>query len=82
MSKRLQVILDVREYKSFQQVAREAGLSLGEWVRQALRRTAEGFSRKRPQAKLKAIAKAQRHRFPTGDIDQILSEIERGRLES
>lgn len=79
MSKRLQVILDIREYKSFQQIARETGLSLGEWVRQALRRTAEGFSRKRPQAKLKAIAKARRHGFPTGDIGDILVDIERGR---
>lgn len=79
MSKRLQVILDVREYKSFQLIARETGVSLGEWVRQALRRTAEGFSRKTPQSKLKAIAKARRHQFPTGDIDDILSDIERGR---
>lgn len=79
MSKRLQVILDIREYKSFQQIAKETGVSLGEWVRQALRRTAEGFSRKRPQAKLKAVAKAQRHGFPTGDIGDILADIERGR---
>jgi hypothetical protein len=79
MSKRLQVILDAREFKSFQQIARETGVSLGEWVRQALRRTAEGFARKTPQAKLKAISRASRHSFPTGDIDDILSEIERGR---
>lgn len=79
MSKRLQVILDVREYRSFQQLAREMGLSLGEWVRQALRRTAGAVSRKRPQAKLKAITQARRHRFPTGDIDDILADIERGR---
>lgn len=82
MSKRLQVILDVREYRSFQQIARETGLSLGEWVRQAMRRMAEGVSRKRPHSKLKVIAKASRHHFPTGDIEDILSEIERGRSES
>lgn len=80
MSKRLQVILDAREYKSFQQIAKETGVSLGEWVRQVLRHTAEGISRKSSQSKLKAIAKSQRHHFPTGDINDILSDIERGRI--
>lgn len=82
MSKRLQVIIDVHEYKSFQQIARDAGMNLGEWVRQALRRTAEWSSHKKPQSKLKAITRASRHRFPTGDIEDLLAEIETGRSGS
>ena len=31
------------------------------------------------EAKLRAIAKAARHEFPTADIDVILREIEEGR---
>lgn len=82
MRKRLQVLLAPREYKSFQQAAKEAGLSLGEWVRQVLRRAAEGISRKSPREKLEGIRKASQLNCPTGDIEQILSEIEKGRFES
>jgi hypothetical protein len=31
-----------------------------------------------PEARLKAIRRAAEYSFPTGDIDQMLREIERG----
>jgi len=53
-------------------------MSVGEWVRQALR---EARSRKPvndSDTKLKAIRRAAGLSFPTADIDQMLAEIERG----
>ncbi len=80
MSKRLQVLIEPREYKTFQMLAKEAGLSLGEWVRQALRRLTLTHSQKSVQQKLDHIRKYSRYNFPTGDIEQILAEIEKGYL--
>lgn len=81
MSKRLQVLLNYKEYKSFQQLAKEAGVSLGEWVRQALRRVAGDYSGKSPAEKIAAIRRAVQLNGPTCDIEQMLEEIERGRLQ-
>ena len=61
-------------------MAREAGLSLGEWVRQALRQTGATLSSKSPRRKLENIRRSAAHRAPSGDMDQILSEIEKGYL--
>lgn len=80
MSKRLQVLLEPKEYRTFQQIAREAGLSLGEWVRQALRKFLEDKPKKTPQEKLAAIRRASQYNFPTADIEQMLAEIEKGYL--
>ena len=78
MAKRLQVILQDRDYKEIQRMARSRNLSIAEWVRQAL----EAARRRQPVGdagkKLDVIRAAARHDFPTGDIEQMLSEIERG----
>lgn len=81
MSKRLQVLLEPREYRGFQQLAKQAGLSLGEWVRQALRRMAGSKPRKTPEEKRAAIQRALQYNCPSGDIEQILAEIESGYLQ-
>jgi hypothetical protein len=65
MSKRLQVILQDPEYREIQRMARSRGMSIAEWVRQALH-----FARRREPAgsvnkKLEAIRKAVRHNYPT-----------------
>ena len=78
MSKRLQVLLDEEEYEEIQGVARRQRVTLAEWVRQALRHAKNG----QPgtiDAKLRAIADASRHEFPTADIATMLQEIEAGR---
>ncbi|MCY4113322.1 MAG: ribbon-helix-helix protein, CopG family [Chloroflexi bacterium] len=77
MSKRLQVLLDEEEYREIQRVARRQRVTVAEWVRQALRQ-ARSDDAGTIDAKLRAIAKASRHSFPTADIEDMLEEIEAG----
>jgi hypothetical protein len=55
-------------------------LTVAKWVRRALRE----MRRSRPQSTLErkraAISKALEHAAPTADIDQMLAEIESGRV--
>ena len=78
MTKRLQVILQDPEYREIQKMARSRRMSLAEWVRQALelarRREPLGTTGK----KLDVIRAAAQHDYPTGDIDTMLAEIEKG----
>jgi hypothetical protein len=78
MAKRLQVILQDPEYREIQRVARSRHMSLAEWVRQAL----ESARRQEPVGsagkKLESIHIAVQHEFPTGEIEEILAEIEAG----
>lgn len=78
MSKRLQVLLEEPELREIQRAARVGRVTVAEWVRQALRaarrRQPEGDVRK----KLEVVRAASRHAYPTGDIGQILAEIDRG----
>ena len=74
MAKRLQVLLDKEEYLETQAVARRQGMTVSEWVHQALRR-AKDEQPGTVEAKLPAIADASRHEFPTADIDVMLGEI-------
>ena len=78
MSKRLQVLLDEKEWADIQRAARVKHVTVAEWVRQALRTARQREPQRDSEKKLKAIRVATRHSFPTGDIDQILAEIERG----
>ena len=77
MSKRLQVLLDEEEYKEIQGVARRQRVTLAEWVRQALRQ-ARSDHPGAVDAKLRVIADASQHNFPTADIEVMLREIEAG----
>jgi hypothetical protein len=78
MAKRLQVILQDPEYREIQKMARSRHMSLAEWVRQAL----ELARRREPLAstgkKLDVIRAAAQRNYPTGDIDSMLAEIEKG----
>jgi hypothetical protein len=78
MGKRLQVILQDREYREIRQIALARGMSIAQWVRGALelaRRDEPGGS---VEKKLDAVRAAVRHEFPSGDIDGMLAEMERG----
>ncbi len=77
MSKRLQVLLDEEEFREFQTVARRQRMTLAEWVRQALRQ-ARSDHPGNVETKLRVIADASRHEFPTSDIEIMLREIEAG----
>ena len=62
-------------------IDRREQLTVGEWVRRALRDARARQPVHDAQFKLKAIHKAAEYSFPTADIDQMLEEIERGYQE-
>lgn len=72
------MILRDSDYREFQRIARSRHMSMAEWVRQAL----DSARRREPVSsaakKLAAVRAAVQHEFPTGDIDTMLAEIERG----
>ena len=82
MSKRLQVILDEEEMRAIQEMAKRHHTTVAEWVRQTLRAARRKEPRVEAERKLKAIRAAARHKFPSGDIEQMLAEIERGYLSN
>lgn len=80
MSKRLQVLFEEDELEEIREAARRQRLTVAGWVRQALRAARRDQLGVQPQDKLLAVREAAAHGFPTGDIEQMLSEIEQGYL--
>jgi len=78
MAKRLQVIVQDREYRDIQRAARLRRMSIAEWVRQALVQARKREPSREVASKLEVIRAAARMDFPTADIDRMLEEIERG----
>ncbi len=78
MSKRLQVLLPDEELQDIQRLAKRERLTVGEWVRRALREARASRPVSEPESKLKAVRRAAKYSFATADIAQMLSEIERG----
>ncbi len=78
MSERLQVLLDPSEFEEIRAVARRHRMTVAEWVRQALRAARREEPAADPQRKLRMVREASRGAYPTADIGQMLSEIERG----
>lgn len=77
----MQVPMDDAEYRDIQRFAREKKMTVAEWVRQALRAARLQEPRSRSEKRFDVVREAAGHSFPTGDIGQILSEIERGYLD-
>jgi hypothetical protein len=78
MSKRLQVLLPDSEMSDIQRIAKREHLTVGEWVRRALRETRASRPAIDPETKLKAVRHGAQFSFPTADLERMLSEIERG----
>lgn len=78
MSKRLQVLLDDAEYRRLHRYARKKGTTVAAIVRERLQAVGEDEPRVSVERKLALIREAAKHRFPTGDIDQMLEEIAAG----
>jgi hypothetical protein len=55
-------------------------MTTAEWVRQSLRAAREAGAGADPRSKLEAVRTAVTNSYPSGDIDQILAEIEGGYL--
>lgn len=68
------------DLERYVRTADAAGVTLSEWVRQALRVAERERSSGNMEAKLAAIRKAASYEFPEPDIDTMLAEIEAGRL--
>ena len=78
MSIRLQVVMENTELDAIRTAARERGMTVSEWVRETLREARRKVSSGDAERKLAAIRAADRHAYPTADIDQMVAEIERG----
>ena len=66
------------ELDAVRAAARERGLTVSEWVRETLREARSKVASGDAERKLAAIRAADRHGYPTADIDHMLAEIERG----
>ena len=66
------------ELAAVRAAAREKGQTVSEWVRETLRDARSRVAGGDAERKLAAIRAADRHGYPTADIDQMLAEIERG----
>lgn len=72
------MLLDEAEYLEIRRAAESEGMTIAEWVRQSLRSARRGEA-ERVSAKLRALADAVGHDFPTGDIAEVLGGIGVGR---
>ena len=74
----LQVSLSEEEYGDLKAIASWRGQSVDDWARDALLKARNEQSHT-VESKLKAIAEAAKHSFPSGDIEDMLAEMEAGR---
>ncbi|MEX0784446.1 MAG: antitoxin [Dehalococcoidia bacterium] len=79
MSKRLQVVLPDDEYRAVIDAARRQGKPVSAVVRESLRRTLADGSDSDPDQRIAAVLRFARFAGPTGDIHELLGDIERGR---
>ena len=82
MSKRLQISIPDDEYRAVAEVARRRRTTISRVVRDSLRRTVAEESQEAPEERIAAVLRYARFAGPTGDIDHVLSEIERGRTSA
>jgi hypothetical protein len=72
------VLLPEEEMEEIRRLARREQLTVGEWVRRALREARARRPVHDSKRKLQAIRRAASYSFPTADIEQMLKEIEQG----
>ena len=78
MSTRLQVLLDEKELRDFRRLAKQQGVTVSEWVRQALREARRRMPAENRTRKLAVVRAATKHGFPAPDMVAMLAEIEQG----
>ncbi len=79
MSKRLQIVMPDDEYRAVTEAAQRQGKPVARLVRESLRRTLAEESVMAPSERIARVLQFARFAGPTGDIDSLLEEIERGR---
>ncbi len=78
MTKRLQVLLEDSELSEIQALARQRRQTTAAWVRDALRAARTASEYPTVESKLRAIREAAAFAYPTGDVEQLLTETEVG----
>jgi hypothetical protein len=79
MSKRLQVVLPDEDYRALVSAARRRGQTVSRLVRDSMRRILAEEAEPDPDRRIAAILRFARFAGPTGDIAQMLEEVEQGR---
>jgi hypothetical protein len=79
VSKRLQIVMPDDEYRAVAREARRRGKPIAQVVRESLKRTLTEEREDDPEQRIAAVLRFARFHGPTGDIDEILADIERGR---
>ena len=74
----MQVVLDDKELSQIKAFAVQQHMTLSEWVRQALREARRRIPVEKAEKKISVVHAASKNAFPTGEIEQMLSEIENG----
>ncbi len=82
MSKRLQVILEDEEMHQIKTLAMQQHMTVSEWVRNTLREARHHRQIEKAEKKISVVHSASKHAFPTGEIEQMLAEIESGYKQS
>ena len=72
------MLLDDAELREIRQIARRHRTTVAEWVRGVLRDARRREPRGDTARKLDVVRAAVEHGFPTGDVADMLAEIERG----
>jgi predicted 2-oxoglutarate/Fe(II)-dependent dioxygenase YbiX len=70
--------MDDAELREIKRAARRNRMTVAEWVRQALRAARRRETIIPTDRKLQVVREAARHDYPTGDIEEMLGDIERG----
>lgn len=78
MTKRLQVLFDDEELAEIRRMAKRQRKTTAAWVRDALRVARDIEAYPEPEHKLRAVREALTYDYPTGDIAELLADIERG----
>ena len=79
MSKRLQVLLPDDEFEELQRASKKEQKTVADWVRESIRTKLEKQLPISPEKRLARILEFSKHHGPTGDIDQLLAEIDTGK---
>ncbi|HJP87566.1 MAG TPA: hypothetical protein VJ850_00825 [Candidatus Limnocylindrales bacterium] len=82
MTKRLQVLFDDDDLEDIQRLAKRERKTTATWVREQLRAARASALYPDVEPKLRAIREATTYSFPTGEIDELLADIERGYADS
>ena len=79
MSKRLQILLPDDEFKKLKKFCKVKRKSVAEIVRESIRNCMSTDTPEDPSAKISRLLRFAKFEGPTGDIEQILREIDEGR---